>query len=83
MDVTTGLIMTLFLLSCPAVLFGSSITSGLQTRRRIPRYSRRAGRTLDTAAFFCAKCGGALEVKVGMTTAECAYCGVTNEIVIR
>ncbi|MHA2603047.1 MAG: hypothetical protein AM324_013075 [Candidatus Thorarchaeota archaeon SMTZ1-83] len=83
LDVTTGLIMILFLLSCPAVLFGSSIMSGLQTRKQIPRYSRRAGRTLETAGFFCANCGGALEVEVGMTMAECAYCGATNEIVMR
>ncbi len=83
LDIVTLSFLIPMIVCCPAFLYGTGIEDGLKTRKRTPRSSRRSDKTLDTDAFFCQNCGGSLEVRVGMATAQCAYCGVTNEIVIR
>ncbi|MFX1367915.1 MAG: hypothetical protein ACFFAY_04895 [Promethearchaeota archaeon] len=82
MDVVAALFGILLSVCCSGMFFGSSIRRGLHTRKIIQRGSLRIDRTLETGAFLCANCGGALEVKSGMTDVECFYCGVTNEISI-
>ncbi len=81
-DITTVFFLIPFIICCPGMLFGSAIRKGLDTRKETQRGSRHSDRTIDTGAFLCANCGGALEVKSGMTNVECFYCGVTNEIAI-
>jgi hypothetical protein len=93
-----GIVATLVVISaiacCPATYFIANVSSSIAARRQVPRGSRRFDRTfdrgsrdidrvLDTDRFVCANCGGSLEVKAGMATVQCGYCGVTNEIVIR
>ncbi|MHA2378979.1 MAG: hypothetical protein ACXADO_08605 [Candidatus Thorarchaeota archaeon] len=49
-------------------------------KKRVPRDSRRLDRVFNHKLFACGYCAGALEVTTGATTAECSYCGLTNEI---